>query len=298
MYKLRDRDVQTCYCDNDATHRHSLFDSCKQFNTRKFERYMADETLSLEEKNDFRESKDNFELEYRRACAEFREQAPVFESTYVCVKRSVCTCELLNRACCYYLPRNFTLYSLVQRHLCESAIRDNNAGFHLIAGRSLQNLSNCKSWQEPLSMMRMSRLRFAVEQACKRQYFQSPGQISDFCLEWLRQHKVSVDEDRLALKDTVNRLLPKEEAAESEKHFPRFLQDDLFAFLLYYSFEGHLVWGAKPKMCECCIDLEDNYFFYKICCDRVRYVRLGHNLNHKDKLELLVQLPVTIWSPP
>ena len=261
---------------------------------------MSDPTLSLVEKAYFQESKDIFELEYKRACTEFKEQDIEFKSHWVLVVVAAadttekCTCKKYTQ-CCYYLPRNFTLYSLAQRQLCKKIVQDNNSGYDFIRKRCLRDWEPytlpCPSWKEPLSMMRMSSMRHSVAALLCRQRIgrstigRTPNDVSDVCLEWCRQHDVSVEEDKLVMQTTVSQKLPP------------LLQEDLFNFLVYYSFEDFIVWGDKPRICPCCIDLDNNYFLYSMSCHKITYVRLGHTLNHKEKKELLVQLPVTTWSP-
>ena len=118
---------------------------------------MESSTLTLNQKNRCKKSKEYFEVEYQRACKEFREQETLFKSYWVLVSTGECTCTKDTR-CCYYLLQNFTLHFLVQRHLCKDIVQDNRAGYDFKCEKALRDViwpySEQTSWEAPMSIMR------------------------------------------------------------------------------------------------------------------------------------------------
>ena len=280
-------ELPLCKCQNLVEHDASVLKSCDEFNIERYTKLMQDEDEDEEEKKEYRESKHCFYNDYAQACEDIKNQEIIFASKYVLVHRENhdnAQCQShTNCGCRYYMPRHFTLYSLVQRHLCTPFIQDNKAGFNWVKGCSLRNdSSRSTTWKEPLSIMGMSRLRYLTETYCERQFFTSRNEVLEAFDFYLSHTNVTVDQDKSVLEHAYPTL-------------PKPLQEDLFSFLIYYSFEDYVMWGDRPYIDQRLIDLENNYFYYKVSCKHLR--RLGHVLTHKDKQLLFAQLPITIWSP-
>ena len=74
-----------------------------------------DSSLTEEEKNRIKKSKQAFDAGYLQACKQFKDQVATFDAQFVLLDWSPGTFYNDDK----FIPRSFTLYTLVQRHLLQ-----------------------------------------------------------------------------------------------------------------------------------------------------------------------------------
>ena len=87
---------------------------------------LQDSYFTKEEKNKIKKSKQAFDAGYLQACKQFKEQVATFDAQFVLLDWSSGTSYDDDK----FLPRSFTLYTLVQRHLLQKEMqKTTSAGF-------------------------------------------------------------------------------------------------------------------------------------------------------------------------
>ena len=80
---------------------------------------LQDSSFTEEEKNKIKKSKQAFDAGYLQACKQFREQVATFDAQFVLLDWSSGTSYDDDK----FLPRSFTLCTLVQRHLLQKEMQ-------------------------------------------------------------------------------------------------------------------------------------------------------------------------------
>ena len=198
-----------------------------------------------EEKKRIKKSKEAFDTGYLQACKQVRKQMTKFNAKFVCLDWSNGTSYDDDK----FLPRSFTLYSLVQRHLLQKEMQKNNIGWSYIYGTcpSLWSPKNHMPWPEPFSTL-ANIYRIVV---CKMVNKKSDVQE----LLTVIHHAVDIIKDLNTVDKDVaylDQLYP---------NLPPILLQDLFNFSLYFGFEDMFIYSNAPSWNPAFINIfPQNYF--------------------------------------
>ena len=232
-------------------------------NERRCRELLESPTKTDQEKRDLKKSKQNFDDGYSKACRDFQQQVKTFAENYVLLEGS---CKKYGDE--KYLPRNFTLYSLVQRHLLREELTKNNRGYSFYWGLPLVPMWTGRvQWPRPLKTLSMV-FPSLTHNIADVQDSSATDKLLGEIHTSLALHRDSCRADRACLKLRFPAL-------------PPLLVNDLFNFLLYFCFEDLLIFSQRPQLNPDFIDMPFNYFYYVFT----------------EQQELLDQLPCLPWYP-
>ena len=112
---------------------------------------LQDSYFTKEEKNKIKKSKQAFDAGYLQACKQFKEQVATFDAQFVLLDWSSGTSYDDDK----FLPRSFTLYTLVQRHLLQKEMQKNKIWWNYRYGRcnTFWGSRDVLQWFEPMSTL-------------------------------------------------------------------------------------------------------------------------------------------------
>ena len=233
-------------------------------NNSVLETMLASTCYTEEVKNSFRRSKEDFDKGVKRECQLFKEQFAKFNSSYVLLEKYSGQPKFSEVK---FVPRNFTLYSLVQRQLLKTFLEKNQLGFSIYEQCCLCCSHSKWRREEPVSTLAK------VFSTISHNLMETLGEeenLEGILLESIETavafHPRSVEADKACLR----KMFPS---------LPPLLLGDLFTFLMYYGFENLLVFARGPNPDNDFIDV-DNFFKQFYC--------------HKD---ILIPLPHAEWDP-
>ena len=233
-------------------------------NERTLLRLLASPTKSEEEKSRLKKSKRDFDRGYSAACKDFKKQIKFFNKNYVLLEGS---CEKYGSE--KYLPRNFTLYSLVQRHLLREELTKNSRGYCFYWGLPLVPMWTGRvQWPRPLKTLSGI---FPALMNKIAEVQDSSGGATDKLLADL-QTSLALQEDFCKADRACLQL--------KFSALPPLLLNQVFDFLLYFCFEDYLIFSQRPLLNTGYINMHFNYFHYAL-----------------SRPELLEQLPCATWEP-
>ena len=216
-------------------------------NERRLEKLLESPAHTDTEKREFKKSKLNFDQGFSAACKEFQKQIKTFNENYVLLEGS-----LDKYGSEKYLPRTFTLVSLVQRHLLREELTKNNVGFSFYWGHSVVPLRLTTAdpvlWPRPLRSLSLIYLSLidTIQDGQNKTTVDTLLQALQTALVF---HEDSCKADLACLKNKFPTL-------------PPLLVKQLFQFLLYFCFEDYLIFCQRPRPNREYINMNCHYFMH------------------------------------
>ena len=229
-------------------------------NDNELKRLLASIRYSEAVKNSFIRSKQVFDKGVERECQIFEKQFAKFNAAFVQLEPS--------RKEVAFIPRNFTLYSLVQRQLLKDVLKKNRIGYNLYLQICLSCTDPWWGRKEPVSTL--AKVFVTIAHAIFPNSPEESDNLEEKLFESIETalafHPLEVEADKACLRKIFPTL-------------PPLLLEDLFNFLMYYAFEDLLVYARGPSPDNDFLDIDN--FFRQFYFDK----------------DVLIPLPHAEWDP-
>ena len=216
-------------------------------NNRQLNRLLRSSSNTEEEKRSYKKSKEDFDEGYLQACTDLKNQIAVFDSQFVHLD------DPLGQA--YddekFLPRSFTLYTLVQRFLLKEEMQKNNVMWSYKHGTCHTSLwSPVRNMQWPAPFLTLSHIyRTVMFEVLSKKVLDSQQLVTE------TQAAVDLSSDRGTVEKDyacLQRMYPA---------LPPVLLKDLLQFSFYFGFEDMFIYSKRPCWKKAYLDLWPyNYF--------------------------------------
>ena len=211
---------------------------------------LQDSSFTEVEKNRIKKSKKAFDAGYLQACKQFRKQVTTFNAQFVLLDWPSGISYDNDK----FLPRSFTLYTLVQRHLLQKEMKQNKIWWNYHTGRcsTFWGPKNVMQWCVPMSTLAL---------------IYQPIMYNVFDYKIFTTQKL-LTEIHMAILDlgTVKKDLAY--LHHVYLSLPPVLIKDLFNFSLYFGFEDMFIYAKAPCWNQAYIHMwPENYFSVLLMCD-------------------------------
>ena len=216
-------------------------------NNRQLNRLLRSSSNTEEEKRSYKKSKEDFDEGYLQACKDLRNQIAVFDSQFVHLDDPLGQAYEDEK----FLPRSFTLYTLVQRFLLKEEMDKNNVWWSYKNGNchtALWSPVRNMQWTKPcLTLAHI--YRSVMFEVLSKKVLDSQQLVTEI------QTAVDLSADRGTVEKDYACL------QEMFPALPPVLLKDLFQFSLYFGFEDMFIYSKRPCWKKAYLDLwPPNYF--------------------------------------